>query len=232
MRKIVFALAFAGVAFGVEVVETPEETVPIKVSLKDVNRIVCVGGKIEFTAYSKEKRIEVKKEGKNAFVKIVPKIKGGKLVYEKVPRELYVGCVGRTFALLLIPKDIPAKTVYLKPPYEDNKRAREYEKEESYLAYVKKVFGDIYREAIPPGYRVVYPEKREVLEFEELSMSLHRTYEGGRYAVEEYVIVAKKDLSIEEGAFLPYLRKPLAIAITKPRLRKGESARLLVLRKR
>ena len=232
MKGFGIFLFLAGIVFAVEVIETPEETVPVSISLKDVNRIVCVGGDIEFTTYSKEKRIEVKREKNNVFVKIVPKLKGQELVYERVPRELYIGCGLQTFSLLLLPKDVPAKTIYLKPPYENSERAREYEREDSYLTFIKKVFRDVYMGVVPDGYRVTYPEKKTVLEFEELSMSLHRIFKGSRYLVEEYVIVARKDMELDESAFIPFLKDPLALTITRPKLRKNESARVIVLRRR
>ncbi|MFN3265191.1 MAG: type-F conjugative transfer system secretin TraK, partial [Aquificaceae bacterium] len=85
-------------------------------------------------------------------------------------------------------------------------------------------------EEVPEGYEVKLINK-PYRSFEELDMILYRVYEGSMYSVEEYVLQAKTDLELWEGQFIPYLKQPLAIAIVQPVLKKGQTTRLIVVRK-
>lgn len=203
----------------------------VEISLTDINRIVC-GLEITGVVYSKEKSIEIKRKGRNAWVKILPTKKGDKIKYPSYPREVYVECGGKVFSLILLPKKIPATTVVLKVPYENQKVAKEFEKKaNNYEELILSLISHAYREEPPPGYRVKEVNKK-VREFKELSLYLLKRYEGNRYMVEEYLITAKEEVHLSEGAFVPYIRFPVALSIVKPSLKKGESTRLLVVRLR
>jgi len=125
MKRLSLALLAASVVFasevppkGVQVVEFSHGWNVVYVSMGDVNRIVCEKGEVSTVVYSQEKEMQVKTEGRNVFVKLVPKEEGaGKKVIADYPRELYVECAGEVFQLLLYPKSIPAATIYLKLPY-------------------------------------------------------------------------------------------------------------------
>ncbi|HHJ63321.1 MAG TPA: hypothetical protein ENJ61_00275 [Aquifex aeolicus] len=203
----------------------------VEISLTDVNRIVC-SSEITGVVYSKEKSIEIKRKGRNAWVKILPTKKGEKIEYPSYPREVYIECGGLVFSLILLPRKIPAATVVLKVPHEDDARAREFEKKAgSYEKLILSLIRHAYREVPPPGYRVK-KENRKVREFKELDLYLLKSYEGSRYVIEEYLITAKEDVHLTEGSFVPYIRFPAALSIVKPRLKAGESTRLLVVRLR
>ncbi len=232
MKRIALFLALLPLAvFGeVQVVEGDGYHY-VEISLTDINRIVC-GSEITGVVYSKEKSIEIKRKGRNAWVKILPTRKGEKIKYPSYPREVYVECGGKVFSLILLPKKMPATTIVLKVPYEDRKVAREFEKKaNSYEALVLSLIKHAYREEPPPGYRAK-EVNRKVREFQELDLYLLKRYEGDRYLVEEYLITAKKKVHLNEGAFVPYLRYSVALSIVKPSLNKGESTRLLVVRLR
>lgn len=232
MRKLLFAFGLLSFAFGsdIQVVEGDGYHY-VEISLIDVNRVVC-SSEITGVVYSKEKSIEVKRKGNNAWVKILPTKTGEKIDYPSYPRELYVECSGKVFSLVLLPKKRPATTIVLKVPYEDREKAREFERQpRSYERLLLSLIEHAYREVPPPGY-VVREVNESVKEFQEVNLSLLRRYEGDRYLVEEYLVEAKKDVELDEGSFVPYLRYPLALTLVKPSLRKGESTRLLVVRLR
>lgn len=232
MRFISVLLLSAGIVFaqGIEVVEG-EGWHYVKVSLTDINRISCPV-EIGQVVYSKEKEIEVKRSGPNAYVKFLPKVMpDGKTEIESFPRELYVECGDKVFQLVLLPEKIPAVHITLKLPRASVERAREYEKSSPYDSMMLELVGSVYREEPPEGYEVKVinsPYSR----FAELDMVLYREYTGGRYVVQEFILQAKMDVELWEGQFLPYLEKPLAIAIVKPILKAGESTRLIVVRRR
>jgi len=209
----------------------------VKVSLTNMNRIVC-NGEITTYAYSKEKLIEVLKSGNSLYVKFLPvkewnpKLGREELVYRDYPRDLFVECGGKTFSLVLLPeKGLPPQEIYLQLPYKgDRKEARSFETSFPYEATLMKLIKYAYKDQIPPGYEVKFIGK-PYKEFKELSLYLNKVYIGDSFKVAEFVITAKKDLTLYEGMFVPFLPNALAIAIEKPILKQGEMTRLFVVEK-
>ena len=228
MKRILFFL-LAGIAFSrVEVIEG-EGYKYVEVSKKDINRIVCPV-KISGVVYSKEKLIQVQVEGKNAYVKFLPVQVGEKLVYKDHPRELYVECGGKVFSLILIPKDIHAKTIVLKVPLKDVKRASKFEAGE-YYKVLTKLISYAYRETPPPGYEVKEVNKH-YKSFKEGELRILKVYEGVSFSVLELEFVAKERVYLNPAVFVPYFKKPVAVSVVKPSLEKGERTRVFVVVRR
>jgi hypothetical protein len=237
MKRLSLALLSASVVLasevppkGVQVVEFSHGWNVVYISMGDVNRIVCEKGEVSTVVYSQEKEMQVKTEGRNVFVKLVPREEGnGKRVISDFPRELYVECAEEVFQLLLYPKSIPATTIYLKLPYRrDTARARAFERASTFEDTLAKLIKSAYLEEIPDGYDVEMVN-RPAGSFKELDMVLYRRYTGDRFVVEEYLITAKLNLELSEASFLPYLKNPVAISIVKPILREGETTRMFVV---
>ncbi len=237
MKRISLALLAASVVFasdvppkGVQVVEFSHGWNVVQISMGDVNRIVCERGEIATVVYSQEKEMQVKTEGRNVFVKLVPKEEANsKKVISDYPRELYVECAGEVFQLLLYPKSIPATTIYLKLPYKkDTTKARAFERASPFEETIAKLIKAAYLEEIPDGYDVEVVNS-PAGSFRELDMVLFRRYTGDRFVVEEYLITAKLNLELSEASFLPYLKNPSAISIVKPILKEGETTRMFVV---
>jgi len=235
MRYIAF-LSLVGMVWaqeiptkGVEVVEFSHGWKPVVVSQGDVNRIVCTVGDVKSVVYSQEKELQVKVDGRNVYVKFVPKEEGGKMKVADFAREIYIECGGEVFQLLLYPKSIPATTTYLKLPYRpDKSKAQQLEKASEYEKVIAELIKSVYMEEVPEGYELKLVNQT-VRRFAELDLILYRQYVGDKYVVEEYIINSKMDLTLHEGAFLPYLKAPLAISIVKPLLKEGESTRMIVV---
>jgi uncharacterized protein YrzB (UPF0473 family) len=238
MKRLSLALIASSVVFakdevppkGVQVVEFSHGWNMAYVSMGDVNRIVCEKGEIAIVVYSQEKEMQVKTEGQNVFVKLVPKEEDdGKRVISDYPRELYVECGGEVFQLLLYPKSIPATTIYLKLPYKkDTTKARTFERASPFEETIAKLIKASYLEEIPDGYDVEMVN-RTAGSFRELELVLYRRYTGDRFVVEEYLITAKLNLELSEASFLPYLKNPVAVSIVKPVLKEGETTRMFVV---
>jgi hypothetical protein len=237
MKRLSLALLAASVVFaseippkGVQVVEFSHGWNVVYISMGDVNRIVCEKGDVPTVVYSQEKEMQVKTEGRNVFVKLVPKEEGsGKKAISDFPRELYVECAGEVFQLILYPKSIPAATIHLKLPYKkDTTKAQAFEKASPFEETVGKLIKAAYLEEIPDGYDVEMVNK-PAGSFRELDMVLYKKYTGGRFVVEEYLITAKLNLELSEASFLPYLKNPIAISIVKPILKEGETTRMFVV---
>jgi len=232
MRRLLLGLGLISLTLaqegsGIEVIEG-EGWQYVKVSLTDINRIVCpveVGGVV----FSREKEIEVKTSGRNVFVKFLPKVfPDGRTEISDIPRELYVECGDKTFQLVLLPQRIPAKVVVLKLPHADKEKAKEVETSQPYEDTMLSLIKSVYQEEVPDGYEVRIVNK-PFRKFVELDMFLYREYTGMRYRIREYILSANMDLELWEGQFVPYLQNPLAIAIVKPILKAGESTRLIVV---
>ena len=233
MRRSLLSLVITGIALaeGFNIVEFQSGWQSVRISQTDVNRIVCEKGDVKMVVYSQEKEVQVKYDGRNVFVKLVPKIKDGNVVIETYPRELYIDCAGDVFQLILVPQKIPAQTIYLRSPYrQDLRKAKDFEKASSFQDLLSKLIKSVYLEEVPDGYDVEVVN-RVVKRFAELDLLLYRKYSGYEFDVYEFIINAKLDLQLFEGAFLPYLDKPIAIAIVKPILKAGESTRMIVVSK-
>ena len=62
------ALVIAMPAFGQSITALPDQTSTIRLSNRDVNHLVCVGGEIEDVKFSAEKAISVEKGGSDASI--------------------------------------------------------------------------------------------------------------------------------------------------------------------
>lgn len=196
-------------------------------SLKDLTHIVCPVN-IGITPHSAEKAFELSKNGKNAFVKILPKQVGESLEYIDGPRGLFVECGTKMFSLMLIPKDTPPLTIILKYSSIDKEKASEYEKSDSFDNIMQDLIYQAYLEQVPDGYDPLYVNK-VIEEYNEVSVSLIKKYIGNRYSVYEYLLLAKKDITLDERQFMGFLKIPKAISIYPPSLKKSEQARMFIV---
>lgn len=94
----------------------PESTAIIQVSSTDVNRIKCGDGVISGAHYSVEKNMVVEVKEENAFVKFKAIQLGEKITYSERATELFITCGGDVYELILKPKIMNAKTIYLSNP--------------------------------------------------------------------------------------------------------------------
>jgi len=229
VRKVVFVF-LTGIVFGAEVIEDSSVQHYVKISLKDINRIYCDGSGVGSIAFSREKRIEITKEGRNIFVKIIPIMKEQKLIYEDVPRELFVECGGEVYSLILVPAKVPSRTIVLKGRKKSIEKAVRFEQGE-FPSVVSELIRFAYRDMAPDGY-----EERMVgklfREFREADLHLLKVYEGAAFAVLVFEVRAKADIHLDPAVFIPYVQRPVALSLVKEKLRKGEKTRLLVVVRR
>lgn len=209
----------------------------LEISLKDVSRLVCFTD-IEKVIYSREKGIEIKTVGKNAYIKNLPKeslnpITGRLMVeYDSRPKELYVICGEKTFSLILIPQDIPAVTAYLQSSHADTTKALTHEKSSAYEDTILSLVKSAYFEDIPPGYEVSEINKPEK-EFKEVQIVHSKDYTGTMYQVQEYALIARAEITLDEMTILNTLQpvNPLAVSVVSLYLRPGEQTRVFIVRR-
>jgi conjugal transfer pilus assembly protein TraK len=121
-------------ALAQSVAALPDQTSRIRLSNRDVNHIVCVGGDIEDVKFSAEKGLAVERGGSDAWVKFLvletEDPNGGPAgtktrTYVTSPSEFFVSCNGAIYPLYAEPADIPAQTVTLVPGGAQRARAND-----------------------------------------------------------------------------------------------------------
>lgn len=156
--------------FAVTVINDPtSETITVNVSNKSVNRIV-LPSKILDIAYSKEKGMDIKISGNQAFIKYVPIQKGQveviakdkvetigepEIVYNKAkPSEAFFVTEGKTYAFNFIPKNIEAETIIVNDFAKKAEEIVKYETDDSYISTLAKISQQILKGGSPQGYKV------------------------------------------------------------------------------
>lgn len=216
----------------------PEVTTKVRLSNTDVNRLVCQEN-IKDVVFSKEKGIEVKISGRDAFIKFTALKKGDQIVYSEVPSEFHAVCGDEVFTMVAIPQRIPTQTIQL-----STGQKKRIEKnlslfaglplEKKILTLVKQVYtGDI-----PESYTVRQGWKQIDL-FRDLWLTAKRdiTVEGEGLAVREYLVslkAGKEALRLSEQEFLrkELTQNPLAVAMDEPLLEPGDITRLFIIERR
>jgi hypothetical protein len=94
----------------------PENLTKIPVSSTDVNRIKCGDGLITGIHYSQDKNIAVEVKESNAYIKFLAMQQGSEITYSERASEFFVTCGGEVYELILLPKIMNAKTIYLSNP--------------------------------------------------------------------------------------------------------------------
>lgn len=94
----------------------PESLARISVSSTDVNRIKCGDGVITGIHFSQDKNVVVEVVDSNAYVKFLSLKQGEEITYTERASEFFVTCGGDVYELILLPKVINAKTIYLSNP--------------------------------------------------------------------------------------------------------------------
>lgn len=209
---------------------------PVQISEKDITRISCFTD-IAKVVYSKEKGIEVKTKGRDAFVKNLPReithpISNETTIrYDPRPKELYVICGTATFSLQLVPADIPAATIYLKTAYADREKAQRFERATDYENTILALMKAAYAETIPDGYEIDDVNK-VVRKYNESDLIHRRDYNGTMFQLREYVLVAHTHLQIDEIQMIEELRPAnlLAITVVDTVLEPRQQTRIFVVR--
>ena len=213
-----------------------EALTPVEISMTDLTRIVC-SSEISRVVYSKEKGVEIKTEGKEAYIKNQPFERTdpatGKTVikYDKKPKELYVLCGDRTFSLLLVPRDIPTNTIYLKTTKAAKEEARKFEQASDYENMIFKLVTAVYRENIPDGYRIE-EINHNIKDFKEADLIHRRNYNGYALQVREYFLYARTSLQVDETTILDTIKVagPVAVVIVDSLLDEKQQTRIFVVR--
>ncbi|APG23991.1 TraK domain-containing protein [Syntrophotalea acetylenica] len=213
----------------------PEVATRIRLSNTDVNRLVCEES-IKDVVYSKEKGIEVKISGRDAFIKFTALKRGDQLFYTEVPSEFHVVCGDEIYTLVGLPQRVPTQTIRL-----SSGRKKRIEKNLSLFAGLpleKKILTLIkqaYAGDIPESY-TIRPVGRQMDLFRDLWVTARQDIivEGEGLVVREFLVSLKSGieaLRLSEQALLrkELTRSPLAVALDEPLLEPGGITRAFIV---
>lgn len=244
-RSLAFALAMscvAGPALAQSVSALPDQANHIRLSNRDVNHVVCVGGDIEDVKFSAEKGLAVERGGPDAWIKfLVKEIEdaGAKTrSFVTTPSEFFVSCNGAIYPLYAEPADIPAQTITLAPGAPQRARANEallgplVEEERAVsiaLALLQDRVPPSFAEVAPSADRITLPELATVTVRERRRLAV----EGTGLSASEYLVTGGIPMTLDERAFLDARLGADIFAITLDRLNlaPGSAARLIVIRR-
>jgi conjugal transfer pilus assembly protein TraK len=214
---------------------TPEIPTAVKVSARDINRVTCQAGEIKDIVYSKEKGMTVSFSGKDAYVKYKYIKKGNKTIYPSVT-EMYIVCGDATYNLIAVPELIPATTIQLSAG--EGEKIKKNKKYFSGMSSEKKIMTlirAVYTDDLQGSFTLERQAPSDMSLYAELSIIPTRTVtaSGEGIRVSEYIIKVRSDakrqeIELDERDFLEIAANPIALAIDKLKIKKGDTARLFI----
>lgn len=220
----------------------PDQTSRIRLSNRDVNHVVCVGGDIDDVKFSVEKGLAVERGGSDAWIKfLVQETDDAGLKsrsYVTTPSEFFVSCNGAIYPLYAEPADIPAQTVSLVPGATQRARANDallspLVEEERAVSIALAILQD----RVPASFSEVAPTRARLaiadLPQVELTERRRVEVEGAGLSASEYLVRATAPATLDERDFLDGAIGPDIFSVTLDRLTlaAGETARLIVVRR-
>lgn len=225
-----------------QVAALPDQTSHVRLSNRDLNHIVCVGGDVEDVKFSAEKGLSVERGGPDAWIKfLVKEVEDMGAVarsYVTAPSEFFVTCNGAVYPLYAEPSDIPAQTITLVPGSAQRARSNEallgpLVEEERAVSITLALLQD----RVPSSFSEVAPRKGPLLL---ASLPDARLVERRRLAIDgsglsasEYGVTSTIAAQLDERHFLDSGLGPDIFAVTLDRLalQPGVSARLIIVRR-
>lgn len=239
---LVASISASGSALAQSIAALPDQTSRIRLSNRDVNHVVCVGGEIDDVKFSAEKGLAVERGGSDAWIKFLVlemEDMGAKTrTYVTTPSEFFVSCNGAIYPLYAEPADIPAQTVTLVPG--GAQRARANDALLGPLVEEERAVGialAILQDRVPASFSEVAPSRDRLilagLPGASLSERRRLEVEGMGLSVSEYLVRASAAMALDERDFLDTALGADIFAITIDRLTlaPNESARLIVVRR-
>lgn len=224
------------------VIALPDQTSSIRLSNRDINHIVCLGGEIEDVKFSAEKAIAVEKAGSDAWIKFLVKETDDAGMttrsYVTTPSEFFIGCNGAIYPLYAEPSDIPAQTVTLMPGVTQRAKTNAdllapLVEEDRAVSITLALLQD----RVPASFAEVAPRSGSIalpgLPTAALRERRRVEIEGAGLSASEYLVSALSDAALDERVFLSPALGAQIFAVTLDRfaLKSGEIARLIVIRR-
>lgn len=225
----------------------PDQTSRIRLSNRDVNHVVCVGGDIDDVKFSAEKGLAVERGGSDAWIKFLvqeiddPNGPGGGTktrTYVTAPSEFFVSCNGAIYPLYAEPSDIPAQTVSLVPG--TVQRARANDALLSPLVEEERAVGialAILQDRVPASFTEAAPVRDRLALGSLVGVTLTERrrleIDGAGLSASEYAVRADHAVTLDERDFLDRVIGADIFSVTLDRMTVSptETARLIVVRR-
>jgi len=223
---LITILTLPGSALALQVVDVVDgKTVPVKVSLKELNRIsMADGARIDHIWGAEDRmRVEADKTSGQLFVRVI----GAK------PFSLFVRADnGETYTLLAAPTDIPAETVFLRPPYHSAQSTGAADRALPFIKRIERLMSALGRNALPEDYTPL-PAPQVIPLWEEVRLERKTLFSGDALTGEIYTLtnLTQEEMLLDERELRLLPGHPVAaVAIDKHRLRAHESTEVFVAR--
>lgn len=219
----------------------PEITTIVKMSASDINRIVCSEGvKREVrVVHPKRKGVNVRVVDNNVFVEFEVRKKGNEYIYQKTPVELYVICDETVYNMIAFPYKIPAVTVYLENKAKSIKSSLEKTKEMPFEKRIVEIVSNVLTGKVP--MEAVYKKldkEYNIFPLIEMKEKANFVFEAEGLVARVFYLSLKPEANLNEVDVKEkdFLRKdltvrPVAVALNKLKLRKGEKVMLVIVEK-
>jgi len=236
------AFLFPVSAWAQAITALPEQVSTIRLSNRDINHVVCVGGEIEDVKFSAEKAIAVERAGSDAWIKfLVKEVDDMGMVtrtYVTTPSEFFISCGGAIYPLYAEPADIPAQTVTLATGRPQRAQANEellgpLVEEERAISITLAML----RDRVPASFSEVAPRAGALtigaLPSVRLIERRRLAIEGTGLSASEYGVESDTAAALDERQFLDRALGADIFAVTFDRLNlePNETARLIVIRR-
>ena len=213
--------------FALQIVDVVDgKTVPITISLKELTRITMSDGSRIDHIWGPQDRmtLETDSDSGQLFVRAI----GIK------PFSVFVKADnGETYTLLAAPKNVPAETIFLKPPYRSSQKSSA-ERALPYIKRIERLAKALGRGALPEDMMPIQSSRIMPL-WEEVHFKREMIYAGDTLTGEVYWLtnLTDKEMRLDEREFnsLPGPNPVRAVAINKHLLQAQESTEVFVIRK-
>ena len=216
-------------AFALQIVDVVDgRTVPIAMSVKELNRVsMSDGSRIDHIWGPQDRMtLEADTDSGQLFIRAV----GVK------PFSIFVKADnGETYTLLAAPKDVPAETIFLRPPYRNSSKSSA-ERALPYIKRIERLAKALGRGALPEDMAPIQLQSFRAIPFwDEVHLTKKMIYMGDTLTGEVYSLtnLTDEDMRLEEREFksLSGASPIVAIAIVKHLLKPHESTEVFVIRK-
>lgn len=213
---------------------TADQPASVTLSNRDMNRIVCLGGRMGQTRFSAEKGIATDQSDDELFVKFMIRQQGQQQTYVTDRSEFFITCGGETFTLYATPRDVPSQTLFLKAQEELASAVAEEFAPLSQEDRALKITRAVITEDYPESFRPRTISNRVIRPFPGVAAQLGRAFEidGLPLYVEEYVVRVTNGVRLDERMFLrPDFGSGIhAITIEEPELQSGAGTRVIIVK--
>jgi conjugal transfer pilus assembly protein TraK len=238
-----FVIAFNTIGGGVE----PDKPTTVTLSNRDVNRVVCVNGRMEDAYYSQEKGVSVSIDGDNAFIKFSIEVTGEKKRYVRERSEFHLVCDAQVYTLLGKPLNTSGKIIYLGDmalkDIKENvsnfaKESLEEKGRKLIIAALQEKSGGLpghIKESKPlkTTWRIIDLKGPSELESQKIKIALYRSLKvsGIGLTLKEYRVIPEKEQYLDERRFLNarILKNPFQITVEPMHVQANQESRLYVV---